>query len=118
MVRLLLESSTVDCFAKTTLKGQTALDIARQNYRTLEGRGVESIQCVEHIEKVRSNWVDRKEYVDNDLIPLRVCVCDGYRNYVSIQAISMNDLTISYRLRRVFQAWSRGRRGELQFLEF
>ncbi|RQM09560.1 hypothetical protein DD237_003250 [Peronospora effusa] len=53
VVRLLLELSAVDYFAKTTIKGQTVLDIARQNYRTLEGRGVESIQCVEHIEKVR-----------------------------------------------------------------
>ncbi|CAI5717884.1 unnamed protein product [Peronospora effusa] len=60
VVRLLLELSAVDYFAKTTIKGQTVLDIARQNYRTLEGRGVESIQCVEHIEKklcLYSGWL-------------------------------------------------------------
>ncbi|KAK1931015.1 Ankyrin repeat domain-containing protein 2B [Phytophthora citrophthora] len=54
VVRLLLENPAVDYFAKTSTKAQTALDIARQTYRTSEGRGLTYIQCVEHIEKVIS----------------------------------------------------------------
>eukprot|EP00644_Phytophthora_capsici_P010080 jgi/Phyca11/551232/estExt2_Genewise1Plus.C_PHYCAscaffold_410078 len=60
VVRLLLENPAVDCFAKTSTKAQTALDIARQAYRTSEGRGLTYIQCVEHIEKklcLYSGWL-------------------------------------------------------------
>ncbi|GMF24333.1 unnamed protein product [Phytophthora lilii] len=42
VVRLLVETPAVDCFAKTSTKAQTALDIARQAYRTSEGRGLNS----------------------------------------------------------------------------
>ena len=52
IVRLLLETPAVDCFAKTSVKAQTALDIARQGYKASDGRELQSIQCVEHIEKV------------------------------------------------------------------
>ncbi|KAG6574553.1 Ankyrin repeat-containing protein [Phytophthora cinnamomi] len=60
VVRLLLEAPAVDYFAKTNTKAQTALDIARQAYRTSEGRGLKYIQCVEHIEKklcIYSGWL-------------------------------------------------------------
>ncbi|EGZ24074.1 hypothetical protein PHYSODRAFT_250287 [Phytophthora sojae] len=60
VVRLLLETPAVDCFAKTSTKAQTALDIARHAYRTSEGRGHKYIQCVEHIEKklcIYSGWL-------------------------------------------------------------
>ncbi|KAG2788956.1 hypothetical protein PC129_g4923 [Phytophthora cactorum] len=60
VVRLLLETPAVDYFAKTSTKAQTALDIARQAYRTSEGRGITYIQCVEHIEKklcLYSGWL-------------------------------------------------------------
>ncbi|KAG7376754.1 hypothetical protein PHYPSEUDO_012779 [Phytophthora pseudosyringae] len=60
VVRLLLETAAVDCFAKTSTKAQTALDIARHEYRTSEGRGLKYIQCVEHIEKklcLYSGWL-------------------------------------------------------------
>ncbi|ETO78926.1 hypothetical protein F444_06277 [Phytophthora nicotianae P1976] len=68
VVRLLLEVPAVDYFAKTSTKAQTALDIARQAYRTSEGRGLTYIQCVEHIEKklcLYSGWL--YERADNFL---------------------------------------------------
>ncbi|KAL4160345.1 hypothetical protein PRNP1_000915 [Phytophthora ramorum] len=60
VVRLLLETPAVDYFAKTSTKAQTALDIARQAYKTAEGRGLKYIQCAEHIEKklcLYSGWL-------------------------------------------------------------
>ncbi|CAH0479717.1 unnamed protein product [Peronospora belbahrii] len=60
VVRMLLESVEVDYFAKTTTKSQTALDIARQEYKLSETRGVKFIQCMEYIEKklcIHSGWL-------------------------------------------------------------
>ncbi|KAG7398731.1 hypothetical protein PHYBOEH_010573 [Phytophthora boehmeriae] len=68
VVRLLLEAPTIDTFAKTIGKTQTALDLARHLYKTSEGRGHKFIQCVEHIEKklcIYSGWV--YERADNFL---------------------------------------------------
>ncbi|OWZ23018.1 hypothetical protein PHMEG_0002165 [Phytophthora megakarya] len=68
VMRLLLEAPAMDIFAKTSAKAQTALDIARQAYRTSEGRGLAYIQCVEHIEKklcLYSGWL--YERADNFL---------------------------------------------------
>ncbi|TDH65615.1 hypothetical protein CCR75_000698 [Bremia lactucae] len=52
VVRLLLETSAVDYFAKTSSKAETALDIARQAYKEAEGRAATYIKCIELIEKV------------------------------------------------------------------
>lgn len=53
VVHALLETMSVDILAKNTTKSQTALDIARQEYKHAENHGHKFVQCIEMIEKVR-----------------------------------------------------------------
>ncbi|KAF1318684.1 Ankyrin repeat-containing protein, partial [Globisporangium splendens] len=60
VVHALLETARVDVLAKTTTKMQTALDIARQEYKSAESHGHKFIQCIEMIEKklcIYSGWL-------------------------------------------------------------
>ncbi|CEG41356.1 hypothetical protein PPTG_02341 [Plasmopara halstedii] len=60
VVRLLLETPSVDYFATTSTKTKTALEIARHAYKVSEGRGLIYVQCMEHLEKklcLYSGWL-------------------------------------------------------------
>ncbi|KAE9042002.1 hypothetical protein PR003_g4203 [Phytophthora rubi] len=95
VVRLLLETPAVDYFAKTSTKAQTALDIARQSYRTSEGRGLKYIQCVEHIEKklcIYSGWLYERS--DNFLsIAVGISSLDSWKKrYTMVLRTAARDL--------------------------
>lgn len=60
VVRALLDTLAVDYHARTTSRGQTALDIARHEYAAADGRAHKFVQCIEMIEKklcLYSGWL-------------------------------------------------------------
>lgn len=77
VVRALLDTLAVDYYAKTTARGQTALDIARHEYQAADGRGHKFIQCIEMIEKVCASLPGRSQRAT-----AHVCFATGLRrNY-------------------------------------